>query len=159
MDSWGISFTAGNASSFGMSGFMTQQVESYVNSHGGSIVSLFGGEMARNVAGKLVVGYELYNGVKDFVEWLSDAYDLSDVDFSLSDGYYGDVPLNKNIQGGTAWSGVGAGAYFTEHSEASQGYPEGYGRCYFMNGTTTVYQSSAGSGFLFTGNYTAYHEK
>ena len=53
---------------------------------------------------------------------------------------------------------VGAGAYFTEHSEASQGYPEGYGRCYFMNGTTTVYQSSAGSGFLFTGNYTAYHE-
>ena len=27
-----------------------------------------------------------------------------------------------------------------------------------MNGTTTVYQSSAGSGFLFTGNYTAYHE-
>ena len=88
MDSWGISFTAGNASSFGMSGFMTQQVESYVNSHGGSIVSLFGGEMAAECCWEnLVVGYELYNGVKDFVEWLSDAYDLSDVDFSLSDGY------------------------------------------------------------------------
>lgn len=33
-NSWGISFTAGNATAQGMSNFMTQQVENYVNSQG-----------------------------------------------------------------------------------------------------------------------------
>lgn len=88
MQSSGISFTAGNASGTGMNSFMTGQIESYVNSKGGSLTSLFGGEMARIAAGKLVVGQQMYNGVLSFVDWLKEEYSLSSSDLALTEGNY-----------------------------------------------------------------------
>lgn len=74
---WGISFTSAMSTSSGMSGWITGQVEEYVNSHGGSITALFGTEVAKAQLGKLAVGYQLYNGVKSFVNWLKEKFGIS----------------------------------------------------------------------------------
>lgn len=88
MQSWGIAFSSGSATAEGMNSFMTNQVEDYVNSRGGSIADVFVGQIAVDAAGKLVVAQEMYNSMVGFVDWLGEKYDLSSVDFTLTDGQY-----------------------------------------------------------------------
>ena len=123
MQASGISFTAGNATAAGMDSFMTGQIESYVNSKGGTLTSLFGGEMARLAAGKLVVGQQMYNGVLDFVDWLKDKYSLSSSDFALTDGEYDGkfIPYNGNAESGL--TGVGYEVGLSGYREPTETRP------------------------------------
>lgn len=95
-NSWGISFTATNASASGMSNFMTNEIESYVNSRGGSISDVFIGDIAVDVAGKLVVAQDMYNSILTFGEWLKDKYSLSSEDFSLCNGFIDGKEIGKD---------------------------------------------------------------
>lgn len=114
MESWGISFTAGSATASGMNDFMTNQVQDYVNSQGGSIADVFVGNIAVDVAGKLVVGQQMYNSMVGFVDWLKDKYDLSSQDFSLSDGYYDGKFIPYEGESGTEITGVGIELQFSQ---------------------------------------------
>lgn len=87
MNSWGISFNAISASGGGMENFLVGEINDYATQQGSSLIELFGSEVARAVTGKLVVGYQLYNGIKNFVNWLSDKFDLGVDETTLSDGF------------------------------------------------------------------------
>lgn len=150
MQASGISFTAGNATGAGMDSFMTDQVESYVNSNGGSLTSLFGGEMARLAAGKLVVGQQMYNGVLDFVDWLKEKFEGQ-----LSGGEYEGTKIGEKINAQTNWDGVGVGGYFGDYHEPNYPYQaDGYHLFYAMNGNTFIQQYSSGGAFFYSGEYT-----
>ena len=87
MQSWGISFTSGAATASGMNDFMSGQVNDYVNSQGGSIADIFTGNIAVDLAGKLVVGQQMYNAIKGFADWLIDKFGLSEEETELSPGF------------------------------------------------------------------------
>lgn len=152
MNSWGISFTAGNSSSSSVSSWMTNNVESYVNERGGSIVSVFGGDAARIVAGKLVVGHQIYNGLVGFLNWLSDKFGLSDQDSNLNQGSIGDIPLDTEING-TISNVPGSGFGVCFYNDASGGYG-GYNKAQAYNaGNFIGTVRDAGSNQAFTGSF------
>lgn len=157
MTDWGISFGAGNATGAGMQDFMTTQVQNYVNSQGGDIASLFGNDLAVSVAGQLVAGQQLVNGIIDFTQWLSQVYTLDTSDLTLNVGTYNGTPMGPK-EGEKSWSGSGVGAYFVDEYTYPTGEGPFYSECRFMNGSSQVYSASPGSGFWFNGSYTVYYE-
>ena len=106
MNSWGISFNATLASDVGMENFLIKEINDYATTQGSSLTELFGSEVARSVAGKLVVGYQLYNGIRSFVNWLSDEFDLGNVESSLSDGYAFGIDTIQEIDEQVSSTGI-----------------------------------------------------
>jgi hypothetical protein len=101
----GITFSAGNATATGMSDFMTGQVEQYVNERGGTIASVFQGQAAVTAAGKLLMAHNLYNGITEFIGWLSDKKGLSDTGSQLTAGQYNGEFLPIENQNGVTSNG------------------------------------------------------
>lgn len=147
MQSWGINFTAGSATAGGMNDFMTNQVEDYVNSQGGSIADVFVGQIAVDVAGKLVVGQQMYNSVVGFVGWLKDKFGLSTSESTLTDGQYAGEFLPTGVHAGiigTQPTGEGLEVLFYSPSTPTTGY-NGYNTCaVYVNGT---YKGGPGAGY------------
>lgn len=139
MTDWGVSFTSSSASASGMNSWMTNQVEDYVNSRGGSIVSLFGSEILRVTAGKLVVGQQIYNGVKDFVNWLGDKFGNSGtVNLStgqISGDFVPDFDRSNEYDGQTIPSGIGVGyTDYVDQSLDSSYVTSGYTSAFYYQG-------------------------
>lgn len=150
MESWGIGFSAGNATAIGMNDFMTNQVEDYVNSHGGSIADVFIGQIAVDVAGKLVVAHEMYNSVVGFLDWLKDKYTLTEEDFALTDGEYAGEFLPTEARTAGQITGVGIEVEAKSWNASKQFYYE----LDFYNGGTFVRSiSSYGSNIGYSGGY------
>jgi len=124
--SWGINFTAGSATGQGMSNFMAGQVESYVNEHGGSLGSLFVGEAAVNVAGKLVVGQQLFEGIRNFIGWLGNKYDLGEVATALSMGVFDNAYLPSNWDYVDQKTNVGLEIVAADRNEKGPNYIQVY---------------------------------
>lgn len=146
MSSWGISFTANNATAAGMGDFMANQVEAYVNHAGGSIASVFGGALAMNVAGKLAAGYQMYNGIKDFVSWLRSKFTGN----SLSQGEVNGVFFPFNDM--TDTSQLGFDFHFYDYQTSSTGI-SGYGAWETLVEGVRTNGAIARSDFFFTGSY------
>ena len=146
MSSWGISFTASNATAAGMGDFMANQVEDYVNHAGGSIASVFGGALAVNVAGKLAAGYQMYNAIKDFVSWLRSKFTGN----SLSQGEVNGIFFPFNDM--TDTSQLGFDFHFYNY-ETSQTDISGYGAWETLVDGIRTYGGISRSDFFFTGSY------
>lgn len=141
MESWGIGFSAGSATAAGMNNFMASQVEDYVNSQGGSIADLFIGDIAVDAAGKLVVASQMYNSILEFTNWLQTKYDLSSVDFTLTDGLYGGKYLPYEDTGKESISGVGIEALFS----GAAGPADHFYYVYVYNGGALIYGQNSGT--------------
>ena len=158
-NSWGISFTAGNASAQGMSNFMTQQVENYVNSRGGSIADVFVGNLAVDAAGKLAATYDMYNSVVDFYTWMKQHYDISDELKEMTAGSYngssmGDYNVPKEEGGEIPGTGIGMSYDGWTKKTYSGHSTEGFTSGKLYNGGVVI---STNPGIdaerLYTGNY------
>lgn len=147
MQGAGITFASQNATSSGMADFMTEQVESYVNSRGGTIADVFTGQMAVDAAGKLVVAHTLYNEVNGFIDWLKEKYTLSASDFSLTDGQYNGTFLPDNKEGSESITGVGIECSFNER------HLIGWKNVVVFNGGARVSGGTTGTTICYTGNY------
>lgn len=150
MSDWGISFSGTGINSTFANDFMSNQIESYVNSRGGTLTSLFGSEVARITAGKLVVGQQLYNGIVDFVDWLSNTFDLENSDTALSEGKYKGQSLGPNMD--TTITGVGAEARFYQYLDPYT-YPGYSAMDILLDGNTISAGLRPGSSRLWSGQY------
>ena len=148
MASWGIGFTSGNATAAGMSDFMANQVDSYVGSTGGSIASVFGSQLAIDIAGKLVVGHQMYNALISFKDWLVSKFGIDEEDSKLQDGVYNGLAIPNNGTAGEI-SQQGLSATFNAYAVGNRG--EGYkGITIYLNGSRLTGNYSGGS-MVYTG--------
>lgn len=143
MSSWGISFNAANATSVGMGQFMADQIDSYVESTGGTIASIFGGRLAIDVASKLVVGQQMYNALVDFKDWLVSKFGMGSTDISLQDGVFNNLSIpNKGTAGEITQEGLSA--TFNDYVVGNRG--EGYRNIdIYLNGSRLTGNSSTGT--------------
>ena len=125
MQSWGISFTAGSATASGMNDFMSNQVQEYVNSQGGSIADVFIGNIAVDVAGKLVVGQQMYNSIVGFVNWLGDKFNLGSTEETLMETIYNNTILPYSGSAGNI-IGIGYEAEPYDYITATQDHVGGF---------------------------------
>lgn len=149
MESWGITFGAGHATASGMNGFMTQQIEDYVNYKGGTIADVFIGQIAVDVMGHLVVGYDMYNSMVGFVNWLADKFNLSSVDFSLTDGQYKGYYVPTGLMAGSVdVDPNGVSVLFTNPQS------DGFATVHAFNGSYPLYSFTFDyPGFYYGGWY------
>lgn len=145
MQSWGIAFNAGSASASGMNNFMAGQVQDYVNSQGGSIADVFVGNIAVDVAGKLVVSQQMYNSVVGFLDWMKEKYTLSSEDFQLSSGDYEGktFPNNDTVDDSSKITGIGIEVLT---GDIRSGNYSGPGRITVYNGGSKVWEESCPMG-------------
>ena len=149
MSSWGIGFTAGNATAAGMSNFMANEVNNYVGSQGGSISSIFGSQLAIDLAGKLVVGYQMYNALINFKDWLVSKFGMGAEDETLQDGVYNGLSIPNNGTAGQV-TPEGLSATFSEFVIGNRA--EGYRWInVYLNGSQVTDYYATGS-FVLSGD-------
>ena len=170
---FGIDFTNNTWNSTGVENMMEGEVSSYCGSR--TLSEVFGSEVLRAVAGKLVVGQTAYNAIVNFLNYINLKYNLGlnrvGLGFMFGDDYAvynqdGTAYLNgwscDIVDSGTSywvrrWFGPDGQTSYTSNNDVSKGsYPNVDGPNYFVttNGILCRYFFSNDRGSGYTRNDT-----